>query len=1175
VILDQLMVMLQLLGSVDLRHPGGREFDALLRQPKRVALLSYLAAATPRGFRRRDTLMGLFWPESTQDQARHALSQTLHVLRRELGDEALLTRGEGEVDLNRHFVSCDVWAFEAALAGSDPEGAVALYRGPFLQGLSVRASAEFDQWVERERDSLACAHAKALEQLAEACAERGAHHEAVAWWRKLAEHDPYGTNVTLRLMEALDLVQDRAGALEQAERHAERLREDLDAEPSPDVAAYAERLRKHPAPRMQARGDLAAQLRRALSGRYTVEQELSSGRMARVFLAEDSKHHREVAVKVLRPELAATVGRERFLREIEVTSQLSHPHILPLLDSGEAGGLLYYVMPYVEGESLADRLAREKQLALEDTLRIAAEVADGLEFAHQHGVLHRDIKPGNIMFEGGHAVVVDFGLALAISAVDAERLTESGFTVGTPEYMSPEQVRAESELDGRSDLYSLACMVYEMLAGEPPFTGPSTESVARQHLVAEPRSVTAMRSTVPESVSQSITKALAKSPGDRFTSAERFAQALVAAAEKSVGRAWLKPALGVIGAVVVVVLGALVWQPWDTGGGAGESAWAWTILAEVEGTAPEDIRQLVGSLLAGDVDASRVLLTLPRGQIRRGLARAMKPDTARLTYEVAKELAERGGIETVVAAQLDRLGGTYALTVRVVRGEGDSVLATQRVTAADDDALIPATREAVERVMPVLSAWMGGVVRPFQADPLTTPSLAAFRRAQAAARANALGRYSESIALWHEVLEIDPDFAMAWRRMGATFRNAGFPDSAQHAFREALKRPERLTEIQRAQVEAAVAGDPVTILQTRERLYRETGIATNTYGAALMNVNRHEDAVPVFEQMAEQSPFGLSELVYTNWARCLIVVGRVEEAEAVASTLEGTPHELPMRVRVAVRKVSLGKEDWRTVEGLALELARDQTRDARWRSEGMRVLASARAAQGRVREAVAARHELTRTNQRAGRQEAYRTAHLNNLILTIAAGLPPEPWDLAGLHADTTAYARVLSGLWAAQLGDTALAKSYLDALPLPEVGEFDPPTYQNKLVATLYARIAMRRSDWEEAVRLLEPVTEETSYQMPHWPLAEAYEALGQVESAIRLYGGITRPEHVYALDYGLTSSFAHRKAALLYGQIGQNAEAIEHWRAFLDAFTEPDPEYEWMVEEARAELDRLEGER
>ncbi len=232
--------------------------------------------------------------------------------------------------------------------------------------------------------------------------------------------------------------------------------------------------------------DLLGRLKSALADRYQIEQELGSGGMATVYLAHDVRHERKVAVKVLRPELAAALGSERFLREIKIAANLNHPLILPLLDSGEADSFLYYVMPYVEGESLRDRLNYEKQLPIDDALKIASEVADALGFAHDHNVIHRDIKPENILLEAKHAVVADFGVARAIDQAGETRLTETGIAIGTPAYLSPEQASGERELDGRSDIYALGCVLYEMLAGEPPFTGPTAESIVHKHLTTEP-----------------------------------------------------------------------------------------------------------------------------------------------------------------------------------------------------------------------------------------------------------------------------------------------------------------------------------------------------------------------------------------------------------------------------------------------------------------------------------------------------------------------------------------------------------------------------------------------------------------------------------------------------------------------------------------------------------------
>ena len=307
---------------------------------------------------------------------------------------------------------------------------------------------------------------------------------------------------------------------------------------------------------------LLARLRIALSERYTIERELGRGGMATVYLAEDLKHHRPVAIKVLSPELAATLGRARFLREIGTAARLNHPHILSLHDSGEADGLIYYVMPYVEGESLRQRLAREHQLPIQDALRIATEVAAALEYAHQHGVIHRDIKPENILLQGDDVLVADFGIARAITAAGSERLTETGIAVGTPAYMSPEQGAASPELDGRSDLYSLGCVLYEMLTGHPPFTGGTAREVLARHSLDVVPVLTAARPAVPPAVERAVNTALAKVPADRFRTVAQFAEALTrrdaaampatppAAAARTSRRRW-RVALLTLGVVVV------------------------------------------------------------------------------------------------------------------------------------------------------------------------------------------------------------------------------------------------------------------------------------------------------------------------------------------------------------------------------------------------------------------------------------------------------------------------------------------------------------------------------------------------------------------------------------------------------------------------------------------------
>ncbi|MEP6688780.1 MAG: protein kinase [Gemmatimonadales bacterium] len=314
----------------------------------------------------------------------------------------------------------------------------------------------------------------------------------------------------------------------------------------------------------------------ALADRYRLERELGAGGMATVYLAHDIRHDRQVAVKVLRPELAAVIGAERFLSEIKTTANLQHPHILPLFDSGQAESFLFYVMPFVEGESLRDRLTREKQLPVADAVRLATEVAAALDYAHRHGVIHRDIKPENILLHDGSALVADFGIALAASKAGGTRITETGMSIGTPHYMSPEQAMGERDITARSDIYALGAVTYEMLIGEPPFTGPTAQAIVAKVLTEEPRPLVVRRRSIPPEVEATVLTALEKLPADRFGSAQEFAAGLSSAtgARRTGGRArpaaapapwWRRSMPLAIGAVALAVgaylLGARRSQP--------------------------------------------------------------------------------------------------------------------------------------------------------------------------------------------------------------------------------------------------------------------------------------------------------------------------------------------------------------------------------------------------------------------------------------------------------------------------------------------------------------------------------------------------------------------------------------------------------------------------------------
>ena len=288
--------------------------------------------------------------------------------------------------------------------------------------------------------------------------------------------------------------------------------------------------------------DATGQLNSSLAGRYVIEREIGKGGMATVYLARDLRHDRKVALKLLLAELGAILGPERFLSEIRVTANLQHPNLLPLFDSGEANGRLFYVMPFVEGESLRHRLDREKQIPVDEAIRIAVACANALDYAHRNGVIHRDFKPENVLLSAGQPVIADFGIALAVSNAGGARITQSGLSLGTPQYMSPEQAAGDREVDGRSDIYALACVLYEMLTGDPPHTGSTVQAVIAKVLVEKPRSARSQRERVPEHVDAAIDRALAKIPADRWATAGQFSEALTDPAATSASRPRLESA---------------------------------------------------------------------------------------------------------------------------------------------------------------------------------------------------------------------------------------------------------------------------------------------------------------------------------------------------------------------------------------------------------------------------------------------------------------------------------------------------------------------------------------------------------------------------------------------------------------------------------------------------------
>jgi TolB-like protein len=485
--------------------------------------------------------------------------------------------------------------------------------------------------------------------------------------------------------------------------------------------------------------DVLERLESALADRYVIERELGHGGMAVVYLAHDRKLGRDVALKVLRPELAAALGPDRFLREIEIAAKLTHPNILALYDCGDPDGQLYYTMPYVAGESLRDRLNRERQLAIEDALQIAREVAEALGCAHEQGIVHRDIKPENILFQGGHALVADFGIARAIDQAGGTSVTATGLALGTPAYMSPEQAAGSKDLDGRSDLYALGCVVYEALAGEPPFTGSTVESLVHQHLTAEPPSIATIRPSVPGSVAAALVRSLAKTPADRFATTAEFALALTASTHAAAAGTPTKqpgepPSIAVL--------------PFANMSGSREDDYL------CEGLAEEIINALVQ--IAG----------------LRVIARTSSFVVGRLGLDV-REAGARLGVETILEGSVRRAGGRVRVTAQLVSTEDGSHFWSERYDRELADLLVledDVAAAVADRLRGELR-WKGGKTRRAAIDSEAHAAFLEGRHHFAKWTPEAL---AQAMACYQRAIDRDAGFAAAYDSMAELHWFLGF-----------------------------------------------------------------------------------------------------------------------------------------------------------------------------------------------------------------------------------------------------------------------------------------------------------------------------------------------------------------------------------------------------------------
>jgi len=639
------------------------------------------------------------------------------------------------------------------------------------------------------------------------------------------------------------------------------------------------------------------QLTAALADRYTLERKLGEGGMATVYLAHDIKHNRKVALKVLKPELAAALGAQRFLQEIQVTANLHHPHILSLYDSGNAEGALFYVMPLVRGESLRERLTREKMLPVDETIRIIKQVASALDSAHRQGVIHRDIKPENILLQDGEALLSDFGIALAVSASGGERLTGTGLSIGTVQYMSPEQAAGERDLDARTDIYSLGAVTYEMLAGEPPFTGPSQRAIIAKLMTERPTSLRVVRDVVSASLDDAVMRALAKEPTDRFSSAREFASALEASATATHGTGARETratpaasrtraiAAGVIG--VVVIAGALGAYALTRNKSARSSAEA---LGNSTPSAIRSIAVLPLDNYSGDStqdyfaegmtdELTAALATISQLRVTsRGSAMQFQGRKRPPTPEIAKAL----GVDAVVEGSVLRSGDKVRITAQLIDARADKHLWAKSFERNSSDvlALQADLASAIAREINVR------LTESEQARLATTQTVNpeghdAYLKGRYFFNRPSDDNLQKAIAKFEEAVKLNSSFAPGYAGLSDAYLWAGYNEgfiTASAAKPKAKAAAEKAVQLDSNSVEAHTSLAVFKLFydfdwDACEREFRRAialnpnyAFAHDQFGMALAFTGRYDEAIAEGKRAAELDPLSPQVLVDATMA---------------------------------------------------------------------------------------------------------------------------------------------------------------------------------------------------------------------------------------------------------------------------------------------------------------------
>ncbi|MGE5231269.1 MAG: protein kinase domain-containing protein [Deltaproteobacteria bacterium] len=965
--------------------------------------------------------------------------------------------------------------------------------------------------------------------------------------------------------------------------------------------------------------ELLGQLEQALGATYRLVRELGGGGMSRVYLAEETALGRQVVIKVLPPELAAGINVERFRREIQVAAKLQHPHVVPLLAAGRAGELLFYTMPFIEGESLRARLSREGELPVAEAVRLLREVVDALAYAHEQGVLHRDIKPDNVLVSRNHGLVTDFGVAKALSEAAGTQPGPAGFTsagvaMGTPAYMAPEQAAADPTIDHRADIYSVGIMAYEMLAGHPPFTARTPQQLLAAQVNRPPEPLGAVRSSVPPDLAALVMRCLEKRPADRWQRADELLRALEAVATPGAGTASTiatrtppvpaapppprrrgpRTALGAAAMIAGLGAGALLLRV--AGILPGRSLVERGMLKDREPILVAEFRSPpADSALGGavteafriDLEQSPKLTVVQPEYVQQVLARMQRDPRARLEPDLAREVAIRDGIKAFVAGEVVHAGTGFVISARLIATRSGDALVALRENAADSTRILA----AIDRLSRGMRERIGGSLGTVQAgerlEDVTTPSLEALRKYSLALGANREGDTERSIALLRDAVELDTGFAMAYRKLGVVISNTGGRRSEQiRAFTEAYDHRDRLTDRERYLTQAAyetyVTGDrdrAITAYRSLLDFYPNDPYALNNLSIALMDLRDYRRAADLSRRAIAASPN--DAMFYLNLIGAQVGLGQVDSAEATLDLMRSKTRGDPYVAMVDVAFLSArgAYDSAAAVVGRVQDARRDSPN---WRTTTSAALATLATAQGRLTQADAYLQAAVRSSEAERLPERALLYEVGRAGLDLWYRGQPERarrkadaalqrWPLARLDPADRPYLE-LAIFWA-EAGRPDRARALM--------AEYDrlAPEGMKRAAATLrhaaLGSIALAERRPAAAVSEFRLQDQGDCEVCALGDLGRAYDNAGQADSAIAVYERYTGKPYVYRMfPDAIWLGRTYYRLAELYEERGERAKAAENYTKLVQLWQGADPELRTKVLDAKARLKALMGE-